>query len=560
MKKFLSIALAAILILSMPLSLLANETAPVPVRDFFAEEGAAFTWDEPLTHITITLGGKTVTLYIGSHTIYVDNSPVGSLAVPLAFDGQRTFITPQDARRILNILTAEPRTHGEIAVRYLHFIEENLPGRIGFTQRERDTAEWIAAELEAMGYNPDYIRLQAFPISGMMPFWLEMLGIGEGLEPVEEIPPSLVGSFASLNIYSMEDLLAMEFLDYSQNVIMTVPGQSERRIIVGAHYDSPNSPGISDNASGVVTLLETAYRMLGVEHYYTITYIFFGAEELGLLGAFHYVEQLTQEEIDNIALMVNVDVIFDGFELFFGAGHLDFENGGETQNSATQMLISLASELNTLFNLELIHAPGSVFVSSDQLAFLPTGAPILVFWAVQGMSFEHMTGDWELSEDVADTSLSAQRAALIQALLDSEATLYDLAEEADILLMWMSIFASITEEMMLSDIEMMQDMLDTLDDEAQLAILEYQLELLNVVLEIMAHPNFAAFVLEHIGEIAPMELEAMYAGIGWGLVLHTLNDNLTYLNENFPGLIERALDAYLLFLEAVLTLPEGSLE
>ena len=77
----------------------------------------------------------------------------------------------------------------------------------------------------------------------------------------------------------------------SQNVVVTKPGDSEKQIIIGAHYDSVQkktevdgvfSTGVDDNGSGTSVTLESALRMIGVDTKYTLKYVFFGAEETGL--------------------------------------------------------------------------------------------------------------------------------------------------------------------------------------------------------------------------------------------------------------------------------------
>lgn len=68
----------------------------------------------------------------------------------------------------------------------------------------------------------------------------------------------------------------------SQNIEVVKKGESEKIIIVGAHYDSAGTHGVDDNGSGVAVALENALRMIDVETQYTIRYVFFGAEEIGM--------------------------------------------------------------------------------------------------------------------------------------------------------------------------------------------------------------------------------------------------------------------------------------
>src|SRR5690625_3104242 len=86
----------------------------------------------------------------------------------------------------------------------------------------------------------------------------------------------------------------------SSNVIATKEGylDTEKQIIIGAHYDSvPNVEEVDDNASGVGVMLEAAERVAEMDSPYTIHFIAFGAEEVGLQGSNYYVSEMTDTEI-----------------------------------------------------------------------------------------------------------------------------------------------------------------------------------------------------------------------------------------------------------------------
>ncbi len=95
------------------------------------------------------------------------------------------------------------------------------------------------------------------------------------------------------------------------NVIAeTASGRDDNVVVVGAHLDSVAAgPGINDNGTGSSTILEVALQMEKVKPRNTVRFIWFGAEELGLLGSEYYVSQLTQDQIDDIALNLNFDMI-----------------------------------------------------------------------------------------------------------------------------------------------------------------------------------------------------------------------------------------------------------
>ena len=98
----------------------------------------------------------------------------------------------------------------------------------------------------------------------------------------------------------------------SQNIIVTKPSKTsdDEIIIIGAHYDSvESSPGASDNASGTAVLLEVARVLESVSTDKELRFLFFGAEELGLIGSKKYVDEMTTEEIKRTVAMLNMDMV-----------------------------------------------------------------------------------------------------------------------------------------------------------------------------------------------------------------------------------------------------------
>jgi Zn-dependent M28 family amino/carboxypeptidase len=95
------------------------------------------------------------------------------------------------------------------------------------------------------------------------------------------------------------------------NVIAeTSHGNDGNVVMAGAHLDSvQEGPGINDNGSGSAALLETAIQMKKVKPNNTVRFAWWGAEESGLLGSEHYVGDLSQDEIDDIALYLNFDMV-----------------------------------------------------------------------------------------------------------------------------------------------------------------------------------------------------------------------------------------------------------
>jgi len=99
----------------------------------------------------------------------------------------------------------------------------------------------------------------------------------------------------------------------TSNVIAETPGgRTDRVVVVGAHLDSVLAgPGINDNGSGSATILEIALQMadLEIQPRNQVRFMWFAAEEAGLVGSDFYVSQLTKREIKDISVMLNFDMV-----------------------------------------------------------------------------------------------------------------------------------------------------------------------------------------------------------------------------------------------------------
>ena len=97
----------------------------------------------------------------------------------------------------------------------------------------------------------------------------------------------------------------------TSNVIAETPdGDPDSVIVVGAHLDSVGvGPGINDNGSGSATILEIAEQLRKVKPRNKIRFVWFGAEEHGLVGSEAYVDSLPESERDKIAAMLNFDMV-----------------------------------------------------------------------------------------------------------------------------------------------------------------------------------------------------------------------------------------------------------
>ena len=153
-------------------------------------------------------------------------------------------------------------------------------------------------------------------------FWFDASG-GDWINVTGTAIPSVAGRLSSATALAngkeqgLTGLTARLKVDWrpgtyeTSNVIAETPdGDPNSVIVVGAHLDSVGvGPGINDNGSGSATILEIAEQLRKVKPKNKIRFVWFGAEEHGLLGSEAYVDSLPQSERDKIAAMLNFDMV-----------------------------------------------------------------------------------------------------------------------------------------------------------------------------------------------------------------------------------------------------------
>lgn len=263
----------------------------------------------------------------------------------------------RQANELFQQLSAD-MDYGVASYSFLEFIQTHLDNRLAGSDQEKNMAKFIVQALQAMGYAQDQIKLQHFAFNQ------------DPSLPLETPAPT-------------ESLLGYDQTDKSQNIILTIPGESDQTILVGAHYDSVDTHGVDDNGSGVSVLLESAFRLSKMNLPYTIQYIFFGAEETGMDGSQHYVKCLSPEETEKILYMVNVDSVLAGDYCYILGGISQYD-GTTTQIDFLQRVYQLAQN----FGLDVrLNETGSKFPiytgtqKSDHYAFASIGIPYVYFWA-----------------------------------------------------------------------------------------------------------------------------------------------------------------------------------
>jgi putative aminopeptidase FrvX len=165
--------------------------------------------------------------------------------------------------------------------------------RLAGTKAEEDAADFIQKTLEAYGYSVNRQR------------------------------------FSYINRRTKESQV-------SQNIVTQKAGTSGKNIILGAHYDSTSaklgSLGAVDNGASIAIMLAIAKLLSELEtQKYGVTIIAFGAEEVGLVGAYEYVKQASSDQIENYLGMINLDGIVGSDNMYIHSAHsVPYACGGNT--------------------------------------------------------------------------------------------------------------------------------------------------------------------------------------------------------------------------------------
>ncbi|KAM0721302.1 hypothetical protein Q7P37_003590 [Cladosporium fusiforme] len=114
-----------------------------------------------------------------------------------------------------------------------------------------------------------------------------------------------------------KDVDAIAYIDaevktiHTLNVVaQTTQGDPENCVMLGAHSDSvPEGPGINDDGSGTLSLLEVATHLTSFEVNNCVRFAWWAAEEEGLVGSDFYAASLSPEENQKVRLFMDYDMM-----------------------------------------------------------------------------------------------------------------------------------------------------------------------------------------------------------------------------------------------------------
>lgn len=163
------------------------------------------------------------------------------------------------------------------------------------------------------------------------------------------------------------------------NVIGRLPGEKPEQIVLCAHYDTKfGTPGASDNATGVATLLALAQQLSEQKHLYSFEFVAFTGEETMPTGDDEYV-RLRGKSFNRILAALN----FDGVGQLLSANSI-------TSFNCSQPFQQQLHEITCAY-------PGVVWVDpwtqSNHSTFAMRDVPTLAFTRRGGVANEHLRSD-----------------------------------------------------------------------------------------------------------------------------------------------------------------------
>ncbi|MCG9878956.1 MAG: M28 family peptidase [Bacteroidia bacterium] len=199
------------------------------------------------------------------------------------------------------------------------------------------------------------------------------------------------GTFPNLVLEMEIKIEAAHKVHGTQNVLGYIKGrvQPDSFIVFTAHYDHLGKlgndaifPGANDNASGIAMMLDLARHYAKNPPEYSVVFMAFAGEEIGLIGSYYFVEN-PLIPLKKISLLLNMDLMSTGDE-------------GLTVVNATEF--PYLYEQLKLCNLSGQYlpdiAPRGKAANSDHHYFTEAGVPSFFFY---------LRGNYHHYHDVEDT-------------------------------------------------------------------------------------------------------------------------------------------------------------
>ncbi|MBD3904216.1 M28 family peptidase [Chryseobacterium sp. Ch-15] len=214
-----------------------------------------------------------------------------------------------------------------------------------------NTLNWLKAKYQTYGYSPSQITEDSFTVNG----------------------------------------------NTTKNLIITKTGTvyPNTYVIICGHYDTIVGPGVSDNGSGTSILLEAARILKDVPTEYSVKFIHFSGEEQGLLGSYHYVNNVVFQngvrQMD-IRLVFNIDQVGGKLSAPSNSVKCESDQAGLPGNNAASLSFTQQLAACTTLYSPLQTVLSNAY-SSDYVPFEGKGDIITGFYETPQSQNEHTAND-----------------------------------------------------------------------------------------------------------------------------------------------------------------------
>ncbi|MFZ1873587.1 MAG: aminopeptidase [Chania sp.] len=250
--------------------------------------------------------------FAAEHTLIINktNAPAATEPAPGEFAAEQMLLSTvsyaekvapkaKSTKKTKEAKPAKNAVLGQFSAKQIRYIATHFPGRMAGSQAELLAAEYLKQQFASMGYS------------------------------------SNTRSFNAQYLYAKNDTSEDWNKIIVTSVIAAKKGTQAKQIIIMAHFDTytphndsevgnnlggPTLQGVDDNASGVGVMLELAQQMKDIPTTYQLRFLATSGEELKSLGAKNYLRRMTQAERDNTLLVINLDNLITGDQLYFHSG------------------------------------------------------------------------------------------------------------------------------------------------------------------------------------------------------------------------------------------------
>ncbi|MBO0846478.1 MAG: M28 family peptidase [Nocardioides sp.] len=259
------------------------------------------------------------------------------------------------------------------------------PGNIALIQRGTCTFAAKVANAEAAGASAAVIFNEGNPgrtgvfngaLSGDEQIPVIFTSYAVGTQLLDQYVPN-IGPVLTIDVKIIDDPNRSDW-----NVIADSKGGDPNNVlVVDAHLDAIFGAGMLDNASGSATILDIAQQLKNTNTRNKLRFIWFGGEELGLLGSQYYVNTLPPDELAKIKFDLDADVTATPN---YVAGVLDPKDGvtlfGRTPGTPMPPSIWAPSAIGRDFGIDYLNSIGQNHIlfsadGTDAFMFQQAGIP-----------------------------------------------------------------------------------------------------------------------------------------------------------------------------------------